>query len=276
MPELPEVHTIIQDLKQANLLGQRIKDAKIYWNRTIGTPSIKEFCSLIKNKQIQEINRRGKYLIFSLSESYFLLIHLRMTGRLQLLNKEEPLSPYTRVVFNLDQGQQLRFYDTRKFGRISLVKSVDEVIKKMGPEPLDPDFALKEFLKSLQKRSRALKALLLDQSFIAGLGNIYVDEALWQAKLHPLKQANRLTEKEAQKLFESIIHVLKKGIANQGTTLGHGKSNYYRLSGERGHHQDLMNVFRRTGLPCPRCEETIIRILVAQRSTHICPFCQKL
>lgn len=275
MPELPEVHTILQDLKHAGLVGCCIHKVQVYWPRTIAHPSPSHFCHLLDQKKITGLDRRGKYLILSLSQGYFLCIHLRMTGKLLLVDQLTPVSPHVRLRLDLDNGKSLHYHDTRKFGRWHLVQNLESVIGKMGPEPLSNDFTFESFWKILHSRARALKPLLLDQTFLAGLGNIYVDEALWEASLHPLHPAHRVTSQQARHLHQAIIHVLKKGIESQGTTLGTGKTNYYRLDGSRGGHQLLLNVFRRTGQNCPRCGHIIERLIVSQRSTHICPNCQQ-
>ncbi len=274
MPELPEVHTILEDLKQAGLVGHEIQDVKAYWLRTIGFPSPAEFCHLLQHKRIIKLDRRGKYLIFTLSEGLFLCVHLRMTGRLLLVEQNTPETPYVRLRLDLDHGKSLYFHDTRKFGRWYLVSDLQQIVGKIGPEPLSTEFTFELFWSHLKQRHRALKPLLLDQTFLAGLGNIYVDEALWEAHLHPLQPADTLTSQQARQLHAGIIHVLERGIESRGTTLGKGRTNYYRLDGTRGNHQRLLNVFRRTGLPCPRCGHSIERLVVAQRSTHLCPHCQ--
>jgi formamidopyrimidine-DNA glycosylase len=276
MPELPEVHTILEDLKRAHLIGQRIQKVDVYWPRTIGDLAPDVFCQLLTDKRILGIDRRGKYLIFLLSEGFFLYIHLRMTGRLLLVNRDTPETPYVRLRLDLDDRKSLFYHDTRKFGRWYLVKDPQLIVGNMGPEPLSVDFTFDAFWNKLKQRSRTLKPLLLDQTFLAGLGNIYVDEALWEAHLHPLQPADSLTTQQARQLHKSIILVLKRGIESQGTTLGKGQTNYYRLDGTQGGHQILLNVFRRTGQSCPRCGHLIERLMVAQRSTHICPHCQPL
>jgi formamidopyrimidine-DNA glycosylase len=276
MPELPEVQTIVEDLKEAGLIGSQIQKARVYWQRTIGQPTAAIFCRLLFHKRILKIERRGKYIILSLSEGYFICIHLRMTGRLLLVDHNAPETSHIRLRIDLDHGKSLYFHDTRKFGRWYLVKDPQMILGKIGPEPLSSDFTFEIFWNNLKNRSRSLKPLLLDQTFLAGLGNIYVDESLWEAQLHPLQPANSLTMQQAQKLYLGIIRVLKRGIENQGTTLGTGRTNYYRLNGTQGRHQMLLNVFRRTGQPCPRCGQLIQRLIVAQRSTHICPTCQFL
>lgn len=276
MPELPEVQTIVSELKREGLIGRTIQDVYVYWPRTVATPDVNSFMQLLSQQTITGISRRGKYLIFHLSHHYDLLVHLKMTGRLLLVPKNAPSSPYIRLVLDLDQEQQLRFHDTRKFGRWYLVSQAHAFLHKMGPEPLAPDFSLEQFALRIKQRHRALKPLLLDQTFLAGLGNIYVDEALWEAKLHPLQPAHTLKQEEIKALYHAILHVLKKGLENQGTTLGKGLTNFYRLNGKQGEHQTLLKVFRRTGEHCERCHTTIERIIVAQRGTHLCPHCQKL
>jgi formamidopyrimidine-DNA glycosylase len=273
MPELPEVQTILNDLENQGLIGQIIKQVHVYWPKTVATPELATFISTLHNKTIQGLSRRGKFLIFHLSDNYELLIHLRMTGRLLLSTQQAPLSPYIRLSLDLTR-HHLLFHDTRKFGRWYLVRQSQNILHKMGPEPLDPNFSLNLFTSLLKKRQRALKPLLLDQTFIAGLGNIYVDEALWEAKLHPLQPAKSLTKGKAAALYQAIKYVLQRGIDSQGTTLGAGRTNFYRLDGKKGSHQNLLKVFRRTGQPCSRCGHLIERLIVAQRSTHICPFCQ--
>jgi formamidopyrimidine-DNA glycosylase len=275
MPELPEVHTILQDLIQSGILGCKIEHVQLYWPRTIGCPSPSQFCRLITHKQLKGMDRRGKYLIIALSDGYFICIHLRMTGRLLLVDQKTPENPYIRLRLDLDNGKALYYHDTRKFGRWYLVQNPETVIGKLGPEPLSLDFTFEAFWKKLHAKARPLKPLLLDQTFLAGLGNIYVDEALWEGHLHPLQSAKDLTPPQAKLLHQAIIHVLKRGIESQGTTLGTGRTNYYRLDGTRGEHQMLLNVFRRTGQKCPRCGYLIERLIVAQRSTHICPHCQR-
>ena len=268
MPELPEVETIVQELLESGLIGQKITQVEVLWPRTV-SPSVEEFTPKVAGKTIQSIKRRGKYLIFALSGHFFLYVHLRMTGRFTFTPP-----PHARLILHLSDQRTLYYNDPRKFGRWTLLKDTSSFEQKLGLEPLEPTFteqALKEILSS---RSRQMKPLLLDQMVIAGLGNIYVDEALWVAKIHPKRVSNTLTAKEVAKLHEAIQHVLLRGLETRGTTLGKGKSNYYRTDGSKGSHQDILYAFRRTGLPCPRCHTPIERIVVGQRSTHFCPKCQ--
>jgi formamidopyrimidine-DNA glycosylase len=204
-----------------------------------------------------------------------MLLHLRMSGRLHLDSADTPRNKHEHVILGFDDGRQLRFHDTRKFGRLHLLKDPNRILNRLGPEPLASGFTAKTLTDCLKDRKRLLKPLLLDQTFIAGLGNIYVDEALWEAKLHPCRLAAALSTSEIKVLHRTIRRVLKRGLKNLGTTLGTGKGNFYSVANRRGRNKDLLKVFRRTDLPCPRCDSLIERIIVGQRSTHICPKCQK-
>ena len=276
MPELPEVQTLVDDLKAAGLFGKRITAAGVYWPRTIAQPSARNFCKHIQAKTIRDIWRRGKYIVFDLSADYHLLIHLRMTGRLHLVAPDIRRSKHEHVILSLGKRLHLRFHDTRKFGRMFLVNDLEPILNPLGPEPLAPSFTTKLLTERLRSRKRLIKPLLLDQTFIAGLGNIYVDEALWEARIYPCRIAAGLSKTEMKALHRSIPKVLKRGLKNLGTTLGTGKSNFYSVARHRGRNQDQLKVFRRVGLPCPRCKTSIERIIVGQRSTHICPNCQKI
>ncbi len=276
MPELPEVETVVRDLRRRKLAGRKIEAVRVYWPRTLANLAPRRFCMLASGSTVQAVERYGKFIILSLSNSRYLLIHLRMTGRLDLKPHAELRDPHEHVVLCLDGGQDLRFRDTRKFGRFYLVRDPAEVTGKLGPDPVRDPFSLEMFRERIVSRCRQIKPLLLDQSFLAGLGNIYVDEALWEAGLHPLKRSDRLKQTEIEKLHRAIGTVLEAGIRNLGTSIGKSAVNFYSLGGRWGQNQDSLNVFRRTGRPCPRCRSRIIRLTVAQRSTHICPQCQKL
>ena len=274
MPELPEVQTIVNDLKAAGLEGQSFEAARVFWSRTIAEPSAKAFCRRIKDRKITAIRRRGKFIVFELQNDSHLLMHLRMSGRLHLVAPDQPRQKHEHVLLSLSGGQQLRFHDTRKFGRLYLTPEADHILGRLGPEPLAKEFTHKRLAERLKPRKRLLKPLLLDQAFIAGLGNIYVDEALWEAKIHPCRMAAALSQTEIENLHRAIPRVLKRGLKNLGTSLGTGKTNFYSVAQHQGRNSDQLNVFRRTGRPCPRCRTIIERIIVGQRSTHICPKCQ--
>ena len=276
MPELPEVQTLVNDLNTAKLIGNTIRAAKVFWPRTIAEPSPGLFCRRIKGQRFTAIRRRGKYLVFEIADGQTMLLHLRMSGRLHLVPAGIPRNKHEHVIFSFDDGRQLRFQDTRKFGRLHLVKNPKRILDRLGPEPLAAGFTAATLANRLKHRKRLLKPLLLDQTFIAGLGNIYADEALWEAKLHPCRLAVTLSTSETKVLHRTIRRVLKRGLKNLGTTLGTGKGNFYSVANRRGRNKDVLKVFRRTDLPCPRCESPIERIIVGQRSTHICSNCQKL
>jgi formamidopyrimidine-DNA glycosylase len=202
-------------------------------------------------------------------------MHLRMSGRLHWLSRKTRRRTHEHVIFEFDNGRQLRFHDTRKFGRIYLVQNPEAVLGSLGPEPLTRKFTAAALAERLLPRKRLLKPLLLDQTVIAGLGNIYVDEALWEAGLHPCRLSSSLNPEEIKSLHRAIPRVLRRGLKNLGTSLGTGKPNFYSVGRRRGHNRDELKVFRRTGLPCPRCKTPIQRIVVGQRSTHVCPVCQR-
>jgi formamidopyrimidine-DNA glycosylase len=276
MPELPEVQTLVNDLNAAGLVGKQIAGAAVYWPRSIAKLSPEVFCNRIRAKIIRHIWRRGKFIVFDLSVDHHLLIHLRMTGRLHLVAPDLKRSKHEHVILTLGKRLHLRFHDTRKFGRMFLVNDLEPILNPLGPEPLAAAFTARMLTDRLQSRKRLMKPLLLDQTFIAGLGNIYVDEALWEARIHPCRIATSLSKTETKALHRAIPKVLNRGLKNLGTSLGTGKSNFYSVARHRGRNQDQLKVFRRAGLPCPRCKTRIERIIVGQRSTHICSRCQKI
>jgi formamidopyrimidine-DNA glycosylase len=275
MPELPEVETVVRDLRNAGLAGSTIVRASVSWSRTIAGCSPAAFRRAVKTRHILDVTRRGKYIVVSLSGAYHLLIHLRMTGQLHFSVPGERRGTHDHVALLLEDGRELRFRDPRKFGRWTLTRSPADVLGKLGPEPLDPAFSSGDFAERLAQHGRMLKPLLLDQTFLAGLGNIYVDEALFDAGLHPQTSSRSLDRATAGRLYRGIRKVLRRGVKASGTTLGTGSTNFYSVAGRRGRNQDGLRVFRRAGEPCPRCGETIERLIVAQRGTHICPSCQK-
>ena len=274
MPELPEVQTIVDVLNAGGLPGSRVCDVSVFWPKTIATSSAESFCRELTGRTIAAVRRRAKYIILELIPESFLLIHLRMTGRLELLDRPVAPTAHVRVMLNLSRGRSLVFQDTRKFGRFFLTAVPDRIIGGLGPEPLAPAFSARVLATQLNRHRRMIKPLLLDQAFISGLGNIYVDEALWAASIHPQRLCDSLSWREIKVLHRAIRRVLRQGIRNGGTSLGTGRGNYvspHRAQGNNGRH---LSVFRRNGQPCKRCGGTIQRIVVAQRGTHICPKCQ--
>lgn len=274
MPELPEVETVVRGLREP-LVGRTIVGASLSWPRTLGWPkgegAGEELRRQIAGRRITSVGRRGKYVVIALDEGY-LLVHLKMSGSLQVVPCHEPLDKHVRAVFDLDDGRQLRFRDARKFGRVYLVDRPERVTAVLGPEPLAEDLTLDDFRRLLARRSGRLKSLLLNQSFLAGLGNIYADETLYRAGLHPLRRASSLSGEEQERLYRAARTVLAEAIADQGTTLSDGV--YVDAEGQAGRHQDHLAVYHRAGKPCPRCQATIERLVIGGRSSHFCPTCQ--
>lgn len=266
MPELPEVETIARKLAP-ELLGRTIKEADLRWSRTLAAPSPRKFREQVKGQKITGVSRRAKYLILSLS-TFHLLIHLRMSGDLYVKNSTIKPEEHDRLVLKLSGNKSLVFNDTRKFGRVWLTTDAQEVLGKLGPEPLGRDFTPQWLFASLQEKHRRLKPLLLDQAFLAGLGNIYTDEALHLAKLHPLKRSDSVTQEQAEALHEAIRKVLREGIRRNGASIDW----VYR----GGEFQNYFRVYDREGEPCHVCGTQIERITIGQRGTHFCPNCQAL
>jgi formamidopyrimidine-DNA glycosylase len=270
MPELPEVETIRIALRDGgrdgkSVVGRRVEDSHLLWERTLAEPAPEEFRQRILGKIVADVGRRGKYLKLEFPEQT-LLIHLRMSGDLLVEKQSDPVAPHHRLMLDLEGGLRLAFNDTRKFGRAWLVANPQTVLGGLGPEPLDDDFTPGDFHHMLQAHRRQLKPLLLDQTFIAGLGNIYTDEALHLAKIHPLTISNTLDEPQSRRLWTSIRQVLAEGIERQGASIDW----VYR----GGDFQNYFRVYQRTGDPCPVCGSPIERILVGQRGTHYCENCQ--
>lgn len=276
MPELPEVEVYVRELKSL-LAGRTVIHAGVFWPRTIAFPDAETFAKQVVGQRFAQFGRRGKYMLLHLESGATMIVHLRMTGRLYLIDADTPPGPHTHVVMRLDNGQQLVFQDARKFGRIWLTTEPTAVLAKLGPEPFDPAFTDEAFAGALRGRSASIKALLLDQGIVAGVGNIYADESLFRARIHPARPGSSLRGEEVAALRAAIQQVLGEGIAHAGSSLGtSGLQNYSRPGGAPGGFQEKFQVFRRTGQPCPVCGATIERIVVAQRGTHICPRCQPL
>ncbi|MCV0403911.1 MAG: bifunctional DNA-formamidopyrimidine glycosylase/DNA-(apurinic or apyrimidinic site) lyase [Chloroflexi bacterium] len=295
MPELPEVETVARDL-QRWVAGATIAGAEVRWARTIRHPQPPErFEAEIAGATIRRVDRRAKTVLLHLEDGRVMTVALRMTGALIVAPAGTGEDPYARVVFRLADGRELRYRDVRKFGRIGLwpggglrsigagrgarsrriaegttTYRIGEVFSGHGPEPLSRSFTVERFAERLARRSAKLKSLLLDQSFIAGVGNIYADEALWRAHLHPLRRADTLGERDVRRLHRAVRQVLREGIANRGASF----SDYVGADGEPGANAERLAVYRRTGEPCLRCGRRIERVVVGQRSTHFCPRCQ--
>jgi formamidopyrimidine-DNA glycosylase len=271
MPELPEVETIRLALRQGaggapKLPGQRIEGVRLGWPRHVAAPSPAAFRRRIRGQTIRDVQRRGKYLVLPLTQET-LLIHLMMSGDLAMLPAGEPPRPHDHTILSLDTGWELRFNDPRKFGKVLLLLRPEQLLGGLGPEPLSPQFTRQVLAERLSGRGRALKPLLLDQAFLAGLGNIYADEALHRARLHPLRRSDSLRPEEVAGLWRGIRQALRAGLRHNGASIDW----VYR----GGDFQNHFRAYGRTGEPCPVCGTPIQRIMVGQRSTHFCPQCQQ-
>ena len=275
MPELPEVETIARDLNAAGLVGKTLTCARVYWDRTVAEPSVPEFCRLIEKKQIAAVGRRGKFLVIDFTGGGHLLMHLRMSGRLHLVSSGAERLPHEHVVFAFEDGSELRFHDTRKFGRVYLMADAERILGRLGPEPLDPMFTPRILFEGMRKRSRRVKPLLLDQGFVAGLGNIYTDEALWEARIHPRRLPIPCRQRRSGRCTAPSAGCCGAGSKTSAPRWGPARPISTLWRGGSGRNRDELKVFRRTGEPCPRCAAPVQRIIVGQRSTHICPHCQK-
>jgi formamidopyrimidine-DNA glycosylase len=264
MPELPEVETIVRTLRP-ELIGRNVLSAQVLWARTLATPVLPAFEQWIVGQTIVDVGRRAKYINLQLS-NFSLLIHLRMSGDVYVQEDVDQPAKHDRLRLSLSGGRQLVFNDTRKFGRIWLVADANEVIGGLGPEPFDPSFTVQVFYENLHHFHRLIKPLLLDQHFLAGLGNIYTDEALHLSGVHPTRLSDTISASEAEKLFHAIRTVLQAGINHNGASFDW----VYR----GGSFQNYFQVYNRAGQPCPMCGTPIQRMVVAQRGTHFCPTCQ--
>jgi formamidopyrimidine-DNA glycosylase len=262
MPELPEVETVVRSL--APLAGRRILNAEFRQVRVlIGDPE--ESAAFLRGRLITSISRYGKFIVIHLEPAGFLIVHLGMTGKLLA---DVPPAKHTHAIFTMDQGTLL-FEDSRQFGRIEYSVTLPERVQKLGPDALDIDF--EAFSALLRKRKSRMKSLLLNQVFLRGLGNIYADEALFRAGIHPLALGSRLKKERVLKLYDAIREVLLEAIESKGSSI----SDYVDSTGARGSFQEQHRVYQRGGEPCLACGQPIRRTLVAQRGTHFCPKCQK-
>lgn len=273
MPELPEVETVVRDLQAADIVDIPIVATDIFWGRTVLPNSPDQFAEALVGSRLCSLHRRAKYIVGELDSGKALIGHLRMSGRLDVVSNTTPVHTHERMRIVLQDKRALQFIDPRKFGRW-YVGNAQELESKLGPEPFAEAFTPEYCVNWLATTSRPLKTVLLDQTFVAGIGNIYADEALFLSRLHPLRPASGISVRECARLHAAIIAVLQRGIDNMGTTLGTGAANFYSTAGRKGSNQDGLQVFRRTGLPCPVCRRPITRLVVGQRSTHCCEHCQ--
>ncbi len=272
MPELPEVETIVREL-HPHLVQRTVVSAHVDWAKTIAEPArdIEQFVARIVGRQITDVTRRAKFIVIHLDSAMYLIVHLRMSGRLLLKPRAED-ARHLRVQLGFAGGAALYFYNPRKFGRVWLVGDLDPVLGGLGPEPLSTGLTPDVFVEMMRRRRGMLKPLLLNQRFIAGLGNIYVDESLFRAGLGPRRQVNTLTRTDIVRLHSAIRSTLRQALAHHGTSFDHV---FVRPQGERGRQQEGLRVYGRHGLPCVRCGSPIERVVVGGRGTHFCPRCQK-
>lgn len=272
MPELPEVETIRLTLIQ-KLVGAKILSGEILHEKMVLGTTAAEFLDQVAEKTITGLERRGKYLLLELAEGLVIGIHLRMTGRLTVEQASLPVAKATYFKLLLDNGMELRFNDQRKFGKVFLFEQGNppQSLLKIGPEPLSPQFTASVLKERFGHRSLAVKKALLNQEIIAGVGNIYADEALFVSGIHPARPVNSLTDDEINALFHGIQQVLREGIQYRGTTF----RDYRDGEGRQGSYQTKLRVYGQKGKPCPICGSLIEKMNFGGRGTHFCPLCQK-
>jgi len=272
MPELPEVQTVVDTL-YPRVIDKEIIAVEVKRDELIANVDAKEFENKLIGAKIENVRRRGKYIIIELDNSYYLVGHLRMTGYFFYTQKDSKVSKYDCIFFKFKGEDELRLGSKRKFTRIYLVDDLKDAgsLTKLGPEPLSDEFTLERLKEMIAKRKGKMKPLLLNQRFLAGLGNIYVDEALFLSKIHPLRTADTLQDDEIERLYHAIVKVLSDGVEHRGTT----KWDYVDASGESGSHQNYLMIYDKEGEECSECGTKIEKIKVGGRGTYFCPACQK-
>jgi formamidopyrimidine-DNA glycosylase len=281
MPELPEVETLARDLRKT-VTGRTISDAWVAPDapRLVQAMPVEAFCDGLRGRRIEGVERRGKFLILALDGGLSWVVHRRMSGNFLLRAREAPDELFLRARFRLDDGRELRFIDLRKFGTMWLTDDPAPLLAALGPEPLDGAFTEESLGEALEKRPAPVKAVLLDQAVVAGMGNLYADEALWYAQIHPLRPASALRPADVSRLHKGIVRALEQGLRNLGSSIGHEEGgtislrDHVNLDGEPGANQEHVVAYGREGKPCLRCGTPIERLRVAQRSAHFCPKCQ--
>jgi formamidopyrimidine-DNA glycosylase len=275
MPELPEVETMVRDLA-ARVTHRTIVAVHAPFPGIVAYPDFHEFVQRVEGQEIVALSRRAKYAVLTLASDDLLIVHRGMTGSLLLRRPEDPMESHVRVLFQLDDGSELRFNDPRKFGKVYVISASGEERPfpwtHMGPEPLDEAFTSAILQEALRGRTGLIKPLLLNQRLVAGLGNIYVDEALHLARIHPERRANTLTRAEIKRLHAAISSVLHDAVEGRGTTF----SSYMDIEGRAGLYQNWLRVFGKQGSACPACGREIVKFVVGGRGTHICPRCQRI
>lgn len=277
MPELPEVETIRLELIKSQIIGEKFKISNILWQKSISWPAVSQFSKELNGQRIERIERLGKSLVFHLDQGC-LALHLRMSGKLILGPCPPQFLPYLRIAFFIGK-KELHFIDPRKFARVQLQKKIDDLKLPKGPDLLalaQNQSDWHKVLKGLTKGQRAIKAALLDQDLIAGIGNIYADETLYRAGLNPMASCDDLKLTQAEKLILAAQEIVSRAIDLGGTSLGASKMNFQSALGKPGRYQDHLQVYSRYGLPCRSCQTKIDRMKITQRTSHFCPQCQKI
>lgn len=274
MPELPEVETVRRTLEQL-VLGKEIMEVSVFWPKIIKAPEpVEQFQDALRGQTIQKIGRRGKFLIFTLDD-YAMVSHLRMEGKYGVHVKEEPYDKHTHVIFTFTDGSELRYRDVRKFGTMHLFRKGEEMeqmpLLHLGPEPLSEEFTVEGLSAKLARTGRKIKPVLLDQTVVVGIGNIYVDESLFRSGIHPERKASSLTLAEIKRLHAEIIVTLSEAVEKGGSTI----RSYVNSQGQIGMFQLELNVYGRKGETCKVCDTPLEKLVVAGRGTHICPSCQQ-
>jgi formamidopyrimidine-DNA glycosylase len=276
MPELPEVETVRRDLERL-VVGRRIISCRVEpgAERLVQLVTAAEFCRQLSGRSIAGLRRRGKYLIIDLDDDRAWVVHRRMSGNILYRDDGAPPDDYTRAVFALDDGHQLRWTDLRKFGTMWIVEDATMVMEALGPEPLEAEFTPKVLRERAGKRAAPIKSVLLDQSVLAGMGNLYTDEALHRARIHPLRPANSLTRADFERLHAGIIDALQMGLVARGSSLGTTLRDHVNVDGAPGRNQETVVAYGRDGEPCYTCGSIMRRIKVGGRSSVFCPTCQR-
>lgn len=274
MPELPEVETVRRELNQM-VVNRKIIDIEVRYDKII-VGDVATFKKQLIGVTITDIGRRAKYLLFHFDNNLTMISHLRMEGKYQVRNNLSDFDKHVHVIFYLDNGTYLGYRDVRKFGRMQVVPHSEELktkgLAKLGPEPLTAEYTYESLVDGLKRHKKNIKATLLDQQVVSGLGNIYVDEVLWMAKIHPEEPADKVTETQMKALYPAINQEIKTAISAGGTTI----RSYLDANGHKGSFQLQLNVYGKEGTPCKRCGTTIKKIKVSGRGTHLCPHCQVL
>lgn len=274
MPELPEVETIASDLRP-HLVGRTIVSCELRFATIVRHPEPELFTDLIAGHRIESVKRRGKYILVGLQENRVLVVHLGMTGQLRLVKADTPIPDHTHAIFTLDDGRHLRYRDTRRFGRLLLGTEAGLIearaMPRLGPEPIDGDFTAEALYNALRRRKAPMKAVLLDQKALAGVGNIYADESLYRARIRPDRIAHRISRQSARRLHDALRESLQTAIRNRGSSV----DTYRDAWGEIGGQQEVLMVYGRAGEPCFTCGRPLASTRIAGRTTVFCRHCQR-